>query len=276
MTAIEIFIRTQLRRFGVTRRLSRFATMLERNRSSAAAPIRVERLSPNQVVVYFRSNRWTFESDLAIDCEMASSSHEDSFARALFDAISQGANVWDVGANIGYYTVLLAQAVGDQGMVCAFEPNPQCLSRLPEILKRNGVSNVRLIDAALGDRNGFAPMVITPDYSVVGRIEIESSPTAAGTVPVRIMTGDSAVATEHLPIPNLIKIDVEGFEEEVILGLKKTLASDECRKVVCEVHFSILDSRGKRYAPKRIQQELRSCGFKQLSWIDRSHLLAAK
>ncbi len=73
--------------------------------------------------------------------------------------------------------------------------------------------------------------------------------------------------------PNVIKIDVESFEEEVLKGLDRTLTRPELRSVLVEVHFAQLEQRGQMYAPARIEELLRGKGFKVV-WLDPSHLAA--
>lgn len=73
--------------------------------------------------------------------------------------------------------------------------------------------------------------------------------------------------------PNVVKIDVEGLEEEVLLGFDRTLLSPALRAVLIEIHFQELESRGQASAPIRIEKLLKSKGFR-LHWIDSNHLLA--
>jgi hypothetical protein len=88
------------------------------------------------------------------------------------------------------------------------------------------------------------------------------------------MRGDSYWATSGIT-PNLLKIDVEGFEEEVLAGMKSLLAAPELRAVFLEVHFAILESRGRSDAPLRIEKLLRDNGLIP-NWVDGSHIVAKR
>ena len=73
-----------------------------------------------------------------------------------------------------------------------------------------------------------------------------------------------------------MKIDVEGFEYEVISGMQTTLNAAQCRAVFCELHFEVLEKRGLRQNPARIVKRLRSLGFAKVRWLDASHISAHK
>jgi hypothetical protein len=75
--------------------------------------------------------------------------------------------------------------------------------------------------------------------------------------------------------PNLLKIDVEGFEEEVLKGMELLLAAPQVRAIFLEVHFEILESRGRSEAPLRIEKLLRSNGLMP-RWVDSSHIVAKR
>lgn len=76
-------------------------------------------------------------------------------------------------------------------------------------------------------------------------------------------------------MPNAIKIDVEGFEVEVLQGLGPHLAAPTLRVIGVEVHFGILKERGMADAPQRIERLLARNGFR-VQWPDSSHLLALR
>ena len=93
---------------------------------------------------------------------------------------------------------------------------------------------------------------------------------------VTIRRGETLVATGAAPMPNFIKVDVEGHELAAISGMAALLARPECRGVLVEVHFALLAQTGQTHAPGDIKRHLRKAGFRRLSWVSRSHLLALK
>ncbi len=208
-------------------------------------------------------------------------SYEEKFHREISAELRQGDMVWDVGANLGFYTRIFAERTGGTGHVVAFEPAPATYEKLcRETSDYPWVQNEQI---ALSDFDGLSRMLV-PKSNIVGHLDgldtvghLESfvgEETTGISVDVRVMCGDSYWATSGMT-PNLLKIDVEGFEDEVLAGMKSLLAAPELRAVFLEIHFEILESRGRSDAPMRIEKLLRSKGFTP-RWVDRSHIAAKR
>ena len=95
------------------------------------------------------------------------------------------------------------------------------------------------------------------------------------TVKVLIRGGVELFKKRLARLPNVIKIDVEGFELEVVRGLELTLSDRDLRLVGIEIHFTLLQDRGLLSAPRDIESTSKSKGF-SLGWTDSSHLLAVR
>jgi FkbM family methyltransferase len=135
-----------------------------------------------------------------------------------------GSVFYDIGANVGFFTLVGARLVGPRGAVWAFEPNPETIPVLRRNIALNGFRHVTVIESALGARVGRATLV--SDDPLTAHL-------GATGVPVDVTTLDAML--EQLRPPDLVKIDVEGAEAEVLAGMRKTL--DEFAPVViCEVH----------------------------------------
>src|SRR5262249_10921330 len=200
-----------------------------------------------------------------------SHAYEEVFAKSFLDAVQPGDCAWDVGANVGHYTLLLSERVGPSGTVCAFEPAPACFKQI----EARQLRNTRKFRLALGDRESTMQLMINGDPLGDTHSLVAKSPAGTTGVPVEVVRGDTLVEVRGVPTPNVIKIDVEGFEEEVLSGLSHTLQRPECRAVFCEVHFGILERRGRRHAPVQIEAQFRQLGFKT-KWLDSSHLAATR
>lgn len=195
--------------------------------------------------------------------------YEVKFGRALREAIHEGDTVWDVGANLGLYTQMFSDWVGPKGHVVAFEPVPSCFSTLCD--QTQGCSNVTTLNVGLGDARVQLPMHLAEDPQGATHTFIAPQRADGAVVELAVYPGDTLREAERLPVPNVLKIDVEGFEPEVVRGLDTTLRDTNCRTVLCEVHFRLLESRGQKHAPEYIQSFLCDRGF-TVKWIDASHL----
>jgi FkbM family methyltransferase len=160
---------------------------------------------------------------------------------------------FDVGAMYGLYTGFAGQVLTD-GTVVAFEPYPRNLEALERTVELNGLSNVDIHDVALSDATGVeefeSPSLEYHVQQIAAMQARRSSSTGtdatAPPVPdsdesvtrfsVETRPGDRLVDAGEVPQPNVVKIDVEGAEPLVVDGLSETLASDECRLLVCEIH----------------------------------------
>jgi FkbM family methyltransferase len=199
--------------------------------------------------------------------------YERSFRSATLESIRPGDCVWDVGANVGFYSELFAAAAGPSGKVISFEPSPSCVVLLEE-RRRDLATRApwEIVPVALSDKDGEAWLSViggetAPSNHLAGRDE-------ASTVQVRTARGDSLLAAGH-QAPAVIKIDVEGFEGEVLDGMGSMLEIPALRTVCVEVHFGTLNERGKPHEPSRIVRSLQAHAF-TVKWVDKSHFVAQR
>lgn len=201
--------------------------------------------------------------------------YEEKFDKALISSIREKDIIWDVGANLGIYTTKFLKSVGNEGKVIAFEPALECFNSL--CTKFNNIDNVVIENIALSSSNKK------------GKIKIDSDPLAAthqlsddlnsddseNLTTVNILTADHYLSENKDFIPNIIKIDVEGFEYDVFLGMKELLNNPDLRAVFCEIHFTLLEERNQEFAPLDIQGLLKKAGF-TVKYIDSSHIQALR
>ena len=137
-----------------------------------------------------------------------------------------GTTAIDVGANVGIFTLTLAQAVGAAGRVIAFEPLAYNHARLLDNIARNGFDHVEALFAAAGATPGFVEIESGGDPAYVSvRGRTVAAADTGNQVPVR--TVDEVWCAADRPIVSFVKIDVEGFEPAVISGAGEMLAA--CR-----------------------------------------------
>lgn len=126
--------------------------------------------------------------------------------------------VYDIGANVGFYTLLASLCVGPAGRVYSFEPLPENIRDLKKHVAMNRLSNCEVIEAAVSDVNGYSRFDSSRPRSMGWLSE-------SGNQEVRTLQLDSLVTSNAISPPNVVKIDVEGAELAVLRGCSQTLAA---------------------------------------------------
>lgn len=180
--------------------------------------------------------------------------YDISVSEALARLINSGDTVVDAGANVGYMTALASVAAGPNGKVLAFEPHPE----LFDVLKQNvdaarkyfDVAHIELYQTALGQESGVAELQLPPEFDSndgVAKINL-AAPMGSDVVTVDIVKLDDILGNQKIDV---LKLDVEGFEAHVLLGLDKALTCQRVSHILFEDHHiassevvPILQSKG--------------------------------
>ncbi len=136
--------------------------------------------------------------------------------REIRRLVAPGMNVFDVGANAGFYTLAFARLVGASGHVWAFEPFAENIQNLRKHVLLNKLSNVTIVQTAVSDGCGISGFAPAPNNSM-GRLS------ARGAYLVSTVSLDETCAALG-GYPDLIKLDVEGAEGAVLQGAAETLS----------------------------------------------------
>ncbi|MCC7368272.1 MAG: FkbM family methyltransferase [Chloroflexi bacterium] len=166
---------------------------------------------------------------------------EPQVVQAMQAHVSPGDVAYDIGANVGYHTLVLADLVGADGQVVAVEPSPTDRPALEATLRLNGLGDdrVRVVPTALAEQPGSVQFA-TFGYSGIGRIAGEREPADATIQTVQATTLDHLVLNEGYPPPDFLKLDVEGAELRVLLGGMQVLTAYR-PVIVCEVRWAATD-----------------------------------
>ena len=195
-------------------------------------------------------------------------------ARQVFARAPMGATGLKYGKEMSWQTnglVAFSDRVGEAGDVFAFEPSTADYVRLTAACAT--LKNVRQLQTGLGRENGKLTFQQgEDDLGATSRVVVSS---AANAVVVAIRSGTSLITEGDALPPNAIKIDAEGFELEVLMGLGKHLFSPALHSIGIEVHFGILKSCGMADAPSQIESLLQRHGF-VVNWPDSSHIFATR
>ena len=165
--------------------------------------------------------------------------------------VKPGSVVWDIGANVGFYTVIASRLVGT-GQVIAFEPLPSSCAAIEQNLKLNGMTNVEIVGIAVSDEIGTATLNVyggsttarlgTRESSKVGRTPLYQIEVPVSTIDAQL---------EAFPAPALVKMDIEGAEAPALRGATALLTQVK-PTLICELHgtnapvMDVLDSCGYR------------------------------
>lgn len=207
---------------------------------------------------------------------------EAELTRELLDTLEPDDTVYDIGANIGFHACFATTAL-TEGTVVAIEPYPPNVRQLEENLRHNDGDTI-VLEAAVSDSEGSVELTAPADESAGHQISAIASDAGENTYTTRSVTIDSLVANSTHPAPNVVKIDVEGAEQQVIEGMRHTLNRVDCRAVFCELHHpnervdrpSIQEFGGH---PDQIRQILTDCGFSLTTTEERrktTHIKAIK
>lgn len=174
----------------------------------------------------------------------------------------QGSTAFDIGANVGYHTLVLAQLVGPEGACYAFEPNSENCRLILLGAEKNGFANVKLMPIALSDQPGwayFSPHIGSNGGFATRNAELTDG---CGVVVPMFMLDDL-----RLPPPDIIKVDVEGAEYRVLRGAEKSIARSR-PAIVSE--FSLeMTSRVSRVTGAQYLEWIAALGY-DIFLLDRS------
>jgi FkbM family methyltransferase len=152
--------------------------------------------------------------------------YEPNVTRALSSVLKPGMSLLDIGANIGYFTLLGAFIIGNTGRVIAIEPSPDKIKLLRLSIEANGFSNVSVLQCAASDGPGDLFIETGDRVGFVSRVQSQTS------IRVRAIPLDDEIRDQRLDV---IKIDIQGFEPRALRGLERTIMSQR-PTIVTEFH----------------------------------------
>lgn len=165
---------------------------------------------------------------------------EPAVQKVLAERLQPSMVFYDLGANLGFFSMLAARIVGPSGIVFSFEPDPEIAGRLQKNIERNGLRNVRVIPKGVWSESGKQAFVSagasSPDRGT-GRFVADSE--RAGSASLECVALDDFVRAA--PAPHAIKCDVEGAEVDVLRGAQQLLRAYR-PWILCEMHSQPNDS----------------------------------
>jgi FkbM family methyltransferase len=187
--------------------------------------------------------------------------YEPDMVNTLRTILREGDTFLDIGANEGYFSIIAAQIVGSSGKVISIEPQTRLQSVLFRNLLENGAYNVNVIQRVISDSIAFATLSLAPDVIAGSSGLFRATKYRTPTELVPQTTLAEVLSLLRVARIKLMKVDVEGFEYEVVLGSKQVFAGGLIENIALELHPTILKRRGK--SGDEILQFLISHGYRQ-------------
>jgi FkbM family methyltransferase len=188
---------------------------------------------------------------------------EPDAVQFFVDHVKPGDTVLDLGANVGYFTLIAAVLTGPTGKVVSYEPIPANAAALRRNVELNHLTNVEVVEAAMSDSPGTAEISVGNSDQTASLV----APRPVGTLTVRTVNLDLEV--DRVGAPAVIKCDIEGAEYAAFATAERALAGHPA--LLCEVH------RMYEGDEARFEAILHGHGY-QLRWLERgdwtSHLVA--
>ncbi|MBN1264363.1 MAG: FkbM family methyltransferase [Anaerolineales bacterium] len=203
------------------------------------------------------------EIDLQTEKDLWLGTYEPDLQGALATFVNPGAIVYDVGANIGYVSMMCAKCAGPEGKVFAFEPLPDNQQRFMRTLALNQLQDrVVLVNKAVGRSTGSTTFWVHASTSM-GRLDsvMPENGQFQRSIDIEIVSLDDYIYTQGHPVPDVIKLDIEGGEVDALPGMQRLLKEGRPLLLV-EVHGT--------EAGKVVWQELKEAGYK-LYWMRKGY-----
>jgi FkbM family methyltransferase len=216
-------------------------------------------------LLYPRGLEWTINGTdrvrLSPHLRMISAEHEPAAWHLLMNETKPDDVIADVGANIGVYALSWGRRIGPEGSVVAFEPDPTMFKFLKENVALNKLENkIQLVRSAVGANDHAQSLCAGLDA-----LSYVTTQPSAGSISIPV------VALDHFSKKpfTILKIDVEGYEGEVLKGAEQSLASATAcpRLVYVELHPWAWARAGLSTTTESIEQLLKDCGY-ALDYLD--------
>jgi FkbM family methyltransferase len=163
--------------------------------------------------------------------------HERMIVELAQQLCQPGMQVLDLGAHVGYFSLLFSVLVGPAGQVCTIEPNPENLKKIRSMMEANQLQNIRVFPFAASDQAGDVQFV-TESTGQMGHMATLSPENRAVSVTVRAVRMDDLARDQGIERIDLIKMDVEGAEFKALTGMAGLIG--RCHPtIICEWHPAV-------------------------------------
>jgi len=172
--------------------------------------------------------------------------------------LRKGMVIAEIGANIGYYALMEALRIGKEGKVYAIEPVAENIELLKKNIEANGYENIEVFNKAIGDKNEKKDLLLSRQSNLSSFCEHIDLDKTGEKREVELQTLDSFLQGKRKP--DFVRMDVEGYEFEIMQGMKKTLKEAGHLQLFIEVHADFLGrDKTKLFYEMLKQSGVRKC-----------------
>jgi len=201
-----------------------------------------------------------------VERSLANGQFEPEYVEYLITLVEQSdATFYDIGANIGFFSLLHAQESTEEAVTVAFEPLPRNVERLKRNKRLNPLLDFELLETGLSDQDGQATLSVSENHpgeaSLTGR-NVTNDSLDEVTIPISTVDEVSELLPER---PDVVKIDVEGAEIDVLRGMESILDRDQ-PDILLELHPELIAEKGDEVA--ELREILRENGYTKLYQIE--------
>ena len=190
---------------------------------------------------------------------LSEENYEPELTKVIKEILIKGDTFVDIGANEGYFSIIASKVVGSDGRVISVEPQTRLQPILFKNMALNKAYNMEVFQRALSDEVNFAELSLLPDMNTGGSGIFNIAKYKCPTELVPQTPLSIFLRSLNIGKIKLIKMDVESFEYEIILGSKKVFEDGLIQNIALELHPTILEARGRNQ--DHILNFLTSCGY---------------
>lgn len=186
--------------------------------------------------------------------------------------LKKGGIFVDIGSNIGLYSLIASKIVGEEGKVYSFEPTPEIFNRLKENIKANRIRNIYPYEIALSNKSGTQPFLISRDgYDAWNSFGKPSEGREFDKILVETTTLDEFIEHSGIEKIDLVKLDVEGWEVNVLHGGIKYFSSSQAAAILVE--FTDINQRNAGYSSRELYFSMLKLGYQFFTYNSLNKLL---
>ena len=197
-------------------------------------------------IVHYRLGKYiiTLDAREAIQNAISWGDFEPTETKWVKACLKPGDVFVDAGANVGYYSLIASQIVGEKGTVYAFEPSPCAYNSLEQTIRVNGIDNIVLSNYGLSDREETMNLLLRDSGLHSPSFHYNKNYTTFSLGKSVLTTLDKFARQNGIGIIDLVKIDVEGSELKVIKGMAELLGEHRIKRIMIEYNGTWLQMAG--------------------------------